>query len=304
MRDAAVAAVVSESTGRYVDCTFGRGGHTQALLGRIGANGRVLALDRDPDAVSVGQALAGDDSRLTMVHARFGSLQEQVRAWEAYGEVDGILFDLGLSSPQLDSPERGFSFISDGPLDMRMDPSAGVSAAQWLADASVEQIARVLRDYGEERFARRIAQAIERARVDENIDSTARLAALVASALPAAVRRKSVKHPATRVFQALRIQVNAELSELESALPQARSCLRIGGRLAVISFHSLEDRIVKRSLRGDANQAMPRGLPITGTPPSRTPWRAIGKAQRPTTEEIACNPRARSAVLRVAERRH
>ncbi|WP_295881171.1 16S rRNA (cytosine(1402)-N(4))-methyltransferase RsmH [uncultured Thiohalocapsa sp.] len=285
--------------GVYVDATFGRGGHARAILGRLGAGGRLLAVDRDPDAVAAGAALAAADPRLTLRRARFGELPALVQQAGLAGRVNGLLADLGVSSPQLDSPARGFSFSADGPLDMRMDPDVGVSAADWLADAAERDIARVLKVYGEERFAKRIARAICTAREQEPLTTTRQLAALCERAVPT---REPGKHPATRTFQALRIQVNAELEELKALLAGACDLLAAGGRLVVISFHSLEDRIVKRFIRDESRgAALPKGLPVTDDQVPRR-LKPIDGAVRAAEGEVRANPRARSAVLRAAER--
>ncbi len=285
--------------GFYVDATFGRGGHSGAILERLGPQGRLFALDRDPAAITHAREAFAGETRLSVVQAAFSRLAECAREWGILGRVHGLLLDLGVSSPQLDEAGRGFSFLRDGPLDMRMDPGQGESAAQWLARASVDEIAQVLRRYGEERFARRIARAIDAARREASIETTARLAEVVARAVPA---REPGKHPATRTFQALRIQVNGELDELAAALPQALELLAPGGRLAVISFHSLEDRLVKRFLQQEARgDRFPPDLPVPASALSPT-VRLVGKAVRPSAAEVAENPRARSAVLRVAER--
>jgi 16S rRNA (cytosine1402-N4)-methyltransferase len=285
--------------GLYVDGTFGRGGHARALLQRLGPEGRLLAFDKDPEAVAAGRRLMAEDARFSIERGSFAMLERLVQERGLTGRVDGVLLDLGVSSPQLDDPARGFSFTREGPLDMRMDPDAGMSAADWLAGAAEQDIAGVLKTYGEERHARRIARAIVAARAEAPIRTTARLADIVSRANPA---WEKGKHPATRSFQAIRIFINRELEELQDALAQSVRVLRIGGRLAVISFHSLEDRMVKRYLRGEARgPELPRGLPVRQAE-VRTTLRVIGKALRPGGEEIAANPRARSAVLRVAER--
>lgn len=302
--DEVVKALMPRPDGRYVDCTYGRGGHSRAILEQLGEDGRVLALDRDPEAVAAGRVHMRADYRLTVLQAEFTTLQDKVaeRGWS--GEVDGVLFDLGLSSPQLDNPERGFSLRQDGPLDMRMNPCSGPAAAQWLAESDETEIRRVLRDYGEERFAGRIARHIVKVRAQGAIDTTSGLAEAVVAALPAEARRSRKRHPATRAFQAIRIQVNGELGQLEGVLPQTSLVLKVGGRLAIISFHSLEDRLVKRFLRGPVEGGLPRGLPVRGDQRMLRMWRIPGKAQRPSSVEQAANPRARSAVLRVAERAH
>lgn len=285
--------------GIYIDGTFGRGGHAAAILGRLGPAGRLYAVDKDPDAVRVAQERFGRDARFQIRRGTFAMLGQLAREEGVAGRVSGILLDLGVSSPQLDDAARGFSFLKDGPLDMRMDPDSGLSAAQWLAQADEAEIARVLQEYGEERFARRIARAIVQTRGERPIVTTQQLAELIAQAVPT---RERHKNPATRSFQALRIQVNRELQDLEAALEQALDALAIGGRLCVISFHSLEDRIVKRFMQRESRgEMLPPDLPVTGGPaPGRL--RLVGKAIRPGARELDVNPRARSAVLRVAER--
>jgi len=285
--------------GRYVDATFGRGGHAGAILERLGPEGRLLAMDKDPEAVAAARRRFGSDARFTVERGSFAMLEQRVRSLEWAGSVSGVLLDLGVSSPQLDAAERGFSFAHDGPLDMRMDPASSPSAAAWLATASEREIARVLKDYGEERFARRIAGAVVQTRDRTPLTRTVQLADLIARAVPA---RERGKHPATRSFQAIRIHINRELDELKEGLRQAVEVLGPGGRLAVISFHSLEDRMVKRFMRRESRgDPLPPGLPVRGeAPPGRL--RLVGKARRPGEAEVAANPRARSAVLRVAER--
>lgn len=298
-----VEAVAPRPGGRYVDCTFGRGGHTRAVLDRIGPAGRVLAMDRDPQAVAAARELARSEPRLSVHQARFGEVGAVVRAAGLAGRVDAMLMDLGVSSPQLDQPDRGFSFLNDGPLDMRMDPGTGMSAAEWLASASEREIEQVLRDFGEERAARRIARAVvaERHR-GTPVETTRRLAAIAASAVRGGGVRTRM-HPATRTFQAIRMHINDELGELRRGLASAPDLLAPGGRLVVISFHSLEDRIVKRFMRGDdAASAHPRRLPVTGVSRSTGAMTPLMPARRPCEGEIAANPRSRSAVLRAAER--
>ena len=279
--------------GIIVDCTFGRGGHTRAILSRLGEHGRVVAIDRDPEAVRAGRRFP--EPRVEMVHARFAFLREICAERGLAGRVDGVLFDLGVSSPQLEDPVRGFSFLRPGPLDMRMDPGEGEPLGAWLERASERELAAVIARFGEERHARRIARAIARARP---IATTTELAAAIGRG--GAHSRESSVHPATRTFQALRIHVNRELECLEAALPAAVDVLRPGGRLVVIGFHSLEDRIAKRFLRAESREAPgPRGLP----PVHRPRLRVVAGPTRPSPDETAANPRARSAVLRVGERR-
>jgi 16S rRNA (cytosine1402-N4)-methyltransferase len=281
--------------GIYLDGTYGRGGHARAVLARLGPHGRLLVMDRDPDAIADAERELGRDPRVAIRHAAFAGLAD----WEeTAGGLDGVLFDLGVSSPQLNEPSRGFSFQADGPLDMRMDPTRGTSAADWLAEAGEAEIADVLWRLGEERMSRRIARAITAARGTAPLTTTRQLADLVAKTIG---HRERNKHPATRTFQALRIHVNDELGQLERGLEAATLRLKPGGRLAVISFHSLEDRAVKQFIRGEEAPRVRRGLPQPEAAPS--PLVAIGKAIFASDAEIAANPRARSAVLRVAERR-
>ncbi len=297
--DEAVSALVADPSGRYIDGTFGRGGHSRLLLQRLAENGELMGVDKDPQAFATGQALMQEDSRFHIARGSFADFDvlAQQRGW---GDgVDGILLDLGVSSPQLDQAERGFSFIRDGELDMRMDTDSGISAADWLAEAAVDDIARVLKEYGEERFAKRIARAIVAAREEQPIRRTLQLAKIVAEANPAWEKHK---HPATRAFQAIRIFINNELGDLERFLDKVVAQLRPGGRLVVISFHSLEDRMVKRFMRRQAQgESMPAYLPVTDEQIGRS-MRLLGKAVKPGAEEVSANPRARSAVMRVAEK--
>ncbi len=294
----AVDALQVRPDGIYVDATFGRGGHSREILRRLGPTGRLLGIDRDPQAVAAGDMLANEDVRFAMAHGEFVTLSTQVDARGWRGRVNGLLLDLGVSSPQLDDPARGFSFLREGPLDMRMNPQAGESAADFLARASVEELETVFRDLGEERFSRRIAQAIVRARDSRPLKTTAQLAELVAANVP---KHEAGKNPATRVFQALRIHVNGELSQVADVLAQVPTVLAPGARLAVISFHSLEDRIVKRFIQfHERGPEIPRGLPLLAT--AFVPvLRAMGKPIKPSEAELDTNPRARSAILRVAE---
>ncbi len=294
----ALEALAVRPDGIYVDATYGRGGHAEGIRSQLGAAGRLWLLDRDPEAVADAETRFGDDRRVVIQRAAFADLGPILDDAELTGRVSGLLLDLGVSSPQLDEGERGFSFQHDGPLDMRMDPDHGESAADWLARVPEQTIASVLRRYGEERFARRIARAIVAARDEAPITRTGQLARLVAEAVP---RREPGKDPATRTFQALRIAINDELGELERVLPVAVEALEPGGRLAVISFHSLEDRLVKRFMRDEARGEIPPGLAIPEDRIERR-LRIIGKAQRADEAELAENPRARSAVLRVAEK--
>ena len=283
--------------GIYVDCTFGRGGHSRRILEQLGKGGRLIALDRDPEAVTAGRAIR--DPRFAIVHCAFSGVSRVLQG-EGVTGVDGLLLDLGVSSPQLDDGHRGFSFRRDGPLDMRMDPGHGVSAAEWLATASEADIRGVIKNHGEERFAKQIAAAIVAARARGPLDTTRQLAALVAEAVPT---REPRQDPATRTFQALRIHVNQELEELSVVLPQCANLLNPGGRLAVISFHSLEDRIVKRFMRAQSRaDALPARLPVRARDLPQPRLRLIGRAVRAGAAEVAANPRARSAVLRIAER--
>ena len=293
----AVEGLNVHADGIYVDGTFGRGGHSRRILQLLGSRGRLIAMDRDWDAIKAGAAIS--DPRFTLLHGRFGELRKLLEQ-AGVQKVDGILLDLGVSSPQLDDAARGFSFRFDAPLDMRMDTSRGTTAAQWLSIASESEIRGVIKNHGEERFAKQIAAAIVAARAVGVIGSTRQLAALVAHAVPS---REPRQDPATRTFQALRIHLNQELEELSLVLPQCLPLLNPGGRLAVISFHSLEDRIVKRFLREAAAGAhVPQRLPLRSHEMPQPLMRLVGKAQRADDAEAARNPRARSATLRVAER--
>ncbi|MDQ6916707.1 MAG: 16S rRNA (cytosine(1402)-N(4))-methyltransferase RsmH [Pseudomonadota bacterium] len=299
----AVAALAVKPDGIYLDCTFGRGGHALRILETLGRRGRLIALDRDPSAEAT--ARAWTDPRFTFHRAWFSTLSEALER-EGVDRVDGALLDLGIASPQIDEPERGFSFRADGPLDMRMDPARGQSAAQWLATASETELKGVIENYGEERFAQQIARAIVAARAHEPIVRTRQLAAIVAKALGARARGDRSQDPATRTFQAVRIHVNQELQELPLTLDALLPYLASGARLAVISFHSLEDRLVKQFLRrrstpfeGDARLAR---LAIASNALPQPPLKLVGRAVRAGNAEVAANPRARSATLRVAER--
>jgi 16S rRNA (cytosine1402-N4)-methyltransferase len=292
----AVDALAIRADGCYVDATFGRGGHSRLILERLGEQGRLIALDKDPQAVAAATRIS--DARFSVVHASFEELAG-VLARLGLERVDGVLLDLGVSSPQLDDAGRGFSFRRDGPLDMRMDTSRGQTAAQWLETAGEAEIREVIRDYGEERFAKQIAKAIVAARQGGPVVRTGQLADIVGAAVRT---REKHKDPATRTFQAVRIYVNQELAHLSLALPQILELLKPGARLAVISFHSLEDRIVKHFMRESARADVPIRLPLRESELPQPKLRLVGKALRPSAEEIADNPRARSATLRVAER--
>ncbi|WP_233967792.1 16S rRNA (cytosine(1402)-N(4))-methyltransferase RsmH [Pectobacterium polaris] len=299
--DEAVNGLNIRSGGIYIDGTFGRGGHSRLILSQLGSEGRLLAIDRDPQAIEAAKAI--DDPRFSIIHGPFSAMAEYVAELGLTGQIDGVLLDLGVSSPQLDDPERGFSFMRDGPLDMRMDPTRGLSAAEWLMKAEADDIVWVLKTFGEERFAKRIARAIvERNRLDP-MTRTKELAELIAAASP--IREKH-KHPATRSFQAIRIYINSELEEIERALEGALSVLAPQGRLSVISFHSLEDRIVKRFIRHQSRgPQVPAGLPLTEEQlrsQGGQTLKAVGKKMMPSEAEVAENPRARSSVLRFAER--
>ncbi len=295
----ALAALALQADGYYVDATFGRGGHTALLLQALGREGRVLALDRDPEAIAAGQARFAGENRLTLLHASFAALGTLVPAHSGGRICRGALFDLGVSSPQLDEAARGFSFRSDGPLDMRMDPTRGEPVSLWLARASLDEIRQVIATYGEERFARRVAQAIVAARQQAPLTRTGQLAEIVSRAVRT---REPGKHPATRTFQALRMHVNDELGQLEKGLAGAVDALGPGGRLAVISFHSIEDRLVKRFMQ-QAAQLEPGLACLPRVPPGLEPrLRLIGHKLRPQPAEVERNPRARSALLRVAEK--
>jgi 16S rRNA (cytosine1402-N4)-methyltransferase len=299
LRDQVLELLGVRTDGFYVDGTFGRGGHSRAILDRLGPNGKLLVIDQDPRAVAAAVELAKHDSRLLVVRGSFGDIEKIAVAQGVLGEIDGIVLDLGVSSPQLDDAERGFSFMRDGPLDMRMDTDAPLSAEEWLNSATEDEMARVIFRYGDERSARRIARAINNERQKQKLCRTRQLAELIESELP---RRGKGKHPATKTFQAIRIHINNELGELQSFLEAVLNVLSVGGRLCVISFHSLEDRMVKRFLRDNSrvNPAL-AALPIV--PESAQPrFALVGAAVRPDAAEIERNARARSAVLRAGER--
>ena len=296
----ALNGLAVQPDGLYVDGTFGRGGHSRAILSQLSKEGRLIGFDKDPEAIRVGTQLAADDGRFVVVRRSFADMAEELRQRGLHGQVNGVLLDLGVSSPQLDDAERGFSFLNDGPLDMRMDPAQGQSAAEWINTADEADIATVLKEYGEERFSRRMARAIVMRRAEQPFTRTAGLAEVIKVANPAWEKHK---HPATRAFQGIRIFINRELDDLAEGLKAALDVLAPGGRLVVISFHSLEDRLVKQFMRREAKGApIPRGLPIReiDIPISIN---LIGKAIKPSAEEVAGNPRARSAMLRIAEKR-
>jgi len=296
-----LAGLAVRADGTYLDGTYGRGGHGQAVLERLGPEGRLLAIDRDPDAVASAIQQLSADPRVRIEQGNFAEMGAISAKAGFEGDFDGILLDLGVSSPQLDQPERGFSFLSDGPLDMRMDPSQAMTAADWINSASEREIGDVIRRYGEDRFARRIARAIVTRRDKAPIETTNQLADVVSNAIPARAREPG-KHPATRTFQAIRIHVNDELGALERGLDASLGLLKVGGRLCVISFHSLEDRMVKRFMRRNASEDEAwRGLPDMPEH-ARARLVLVGRAIRPGAEEVRRNQRARSAVLRVAEK--
>jgi len=295
----AVAALAIRPDGVYLDGTFGRGGHSAAILAQLGPQGRLLAMDQDPQAIAAAQQKFAEDARFQIVQRNFESLQDFVTEQGLMRRVDGVLLDIGVSSPQLDDASRGFSFLKPGPLDMRMNPQAGQSAAEWLAQVDEYDLVTVLMHLGEEKFARRIAHAIVQYRQQTEINDTVQLANIIAGAIPVKDKKK---HPATKSFQAMRIFINRELEVLEQALKSAVNVLSVGGRLAVISFHSLEDRMVKRFFRDiSRGPQLPKDIPIMSKD-LQQPYRVVGKAIKPGALELQQNPRARSSVLRVLER--
>jgi 16S rRNA (cytosine1402-N4)-methyltransferase len=297
--DEAVAALAIRPDGVYLDGTFGRGGHSAAILAQLGPQGRLLAMDQDPQAIKAAQQKFAGDSRFQIVQRNFAELQDFVVEQGLQHKVDGVLLDIGVSSPQLDDASRGFSFLKSGPLDMRMNPDAGQSAAEWLAQVDEYDLVTVLMHLGEEKFARRIAHAIVQYRQQAEINDTVQLANIIAAAIPVKDKKK---HPATKSFQAIRIYINRELEVLEHALQAAVNVLSVGGRLAVISFHSLEDRMVKRFFRDiSRGPQLPKDIPIMSKD-LQQPYRVVGKAIKPGMQELQQNPRARSSVLRVLER--
>lgn len=296
----ALEGLAIKPDGLYVDGTFGRGGHSRALLSGLAPGGRLVAFDKDPEAIRAGNELAAIDGRFVVVQRSFADMAQELKDRGLHGKVDGILLDLGVSSPQLDDPERGFSFLNDGPLDMRMNPGLGQSAADWINGAAEADIATVLKEYGEERFSKRMARAVVARRAELPFTRTADLAAVIKEANPA---WEKGKNPSTRAFQGIRIFINRELDDLSDGLRAAVECLAPGGRLVVISFHSLEDRLVKQFMRREAKGApLPRDLPIRDIdiPVSVN---LVGKAIKPSAAEVAANPRSRSAMLRIAEKR-
>ncbi len=293
-----VEALNIRPDGKYLDGTFGRGGHSRAILARLSGKGCLLSLDRDPEAIATGKELRNKDPRLSIVQGNFADLERYVHEWGVEDGLDGILLDLGVSSPQLDDPHRGFSFMRDGPLDMRMNPLQGVSAKEWLAEAPERELTRVFWEFGEERHARRIARSIVMARQKQRLETTGQLARLIENTIG---RREKKKHPATRCFQAIRIFINDEIANLATGLDTAIRLLRPGGRLVVISFHSLEDRLVKRTIREAVRPGQVRRN-IPQHPDLKPVLKQIGKAIRPSAKELSVNPRARSAVMRVAEK--
>jgi 16S rRNA (cytosine1402-N4)-methyltransferase len=296
--DSAVELLVSDPAGRYVDGTFGRGGHSRLILAHLDSAGALLGIDKDPQAIESARNLSGEDRRFDVFHGSFAELDHAIDQ-QGWSSVHGILLDLGVSSPQLDDAERGFSFMRNGPLDMRMNPQQPPSAAQWLAEADEQDIANVIFRYGEERFSRRIARRIVERRKDKALQTTHELAELVAEAVP---KKEKHKHPATRTFQAVRIFINRELEDLEAGLQAAVERLLPGGRLVVISFHSLEDRLVKRFMRDLARgPRLPKGVPVTAEQEASA-FRLVSKALKADEQEVNDNVRARSAVMRVLER--
>lgn len=301
MRQEVIDGLAIRPDGNYVDGTYGRGGHARSILAALGDSGRLIVMDRDPEAIADARELLGPDQRVTIIHDDYANMRTHVADLDLLQDIDGILLDLGVSSPQLDDAERGFSFQNNGPLDMRMNPQTGQSAADWLQHADETEIARILWEYGEERHSRRIARKIVERRTQHPITDTATLAALISSVVP---RPKNNRHPATRSFQAIRIHVNQELAQIQRLLDSVFDILRVGGRLLVISFHSLEDRLVKRFFKANSSRPrLPRGLPLRDSEiESVVPLKLVGRAIQAGARELADNPRARSAVLRIAER--
>ena len=294
-----------KSDGTYIDGTFGRGGHSRTILSKLGENGRLFSIDRDPQAIAEAQKI--DDPRFTIIHGPFSGMAEYAERYDLVGQVDGVLLDLGVSSPQLDDAERGFSFMKDGPLDMRMDPTTGIPVSQWLVEADLDDITWVIREFGEDKHARRIAKGIiayQENEENEPLTRTGQLAKLISDVAPKSFKEK--KHPATRAFQAFRIYINSELEEIDTALKGAASILAPQGRISVISFHSLEDRMVKRFIRKESQgPQVPHGLPLTEDQIKAlgsADLKPIGKAIKPSKDEVDENTRSRSSVLRIAEK--
>ena len=301
IRQEVIDGLAIRPDGNYVDGTYRRGGHARSILAALGDSGRLIVMDRDPEAIADARELLGPDQRVTIIHDDYANMRTHVADLDLLQDIDGILLDLGVSSPQLDDAERGFSFQNNGPLDMRMNPQTGQSAADWLQHADETEIARILWEYGEERHSRRIARKIVERRTQHPITDTATLAALISSVVP---RPKNNRHPATRSFQAIRIHVNQELAQIQRLLDSVFDILRVGGRLLIISFHSLEDRLVKRFFKANSSRPrLPRGLPLRDSEiESVVPLKLVGRAIQAGARELADNPRARSAVLRIAER--
>jgi len=294
-----IDALAIKSDGIYIDGTFGRGGHSRAILEKLSAKGQLIAIDKDPVAIDHADQLLSDDERFSIVQSSYAEIKEIAKQKSLLGKVDGILLDCGVSSPQLDQAERGFSFMQDGPLDMRMDTSQALDAKTWVNETSSEEMARVFKLYGEERFAKRIANAIVTERQEKLFETTLQLAEVVKAAHP---RWEKHKHPATRVFQAIRIEINKELADLEKFLADCLEVLAVGGRLVIISFHSLEDRLVKQFMRNtEQGPQIPKEIPIMPQQVEKQ-FKRIGKAIKPNEEEINHNVRARSAVLRIGEK--
>ncbi|GAB5379118.1 MAG: 16S rRNA (cytosine(1402)-N(4))-methyltransferase RsmH [Aliiglaciecola sp.] len=298
--DESIDALAIQPDGIYIDATFGRGGHSAHILDKLGQNGKLIALDRDPQAIEAAQRFSSDP-RFQIEHTAFSHIDEVAQKYGLAGKVNGVLMDLGVSSPQLDDAQRGFSFMREGPLDMRMDTTKGISAAQWLQTADQDDISQVIKEYGEEKFGKRIAHAIVTTREESPLTTTLQLAKLIDEAVPV---KDKYKHPATRAFQGIRIYINSELDEVRTGLKGALSCLASGGRLAVISFHSLEDRLVKRFMREQSRgMQVPARMAITQAEIDATrAMKLVGKAIKPSSSETSDNPRARSSVLRVAEK--
>jgi 16S rRNA (cytosine1402-N4)-methyltransferase len=293
----AVSSLKVRGDGKYLDATFGRGGHSRAIMAQLTEQGRLFTLDKDPQAIAAGLEEWDEDPRFSIIQGSFAEMDRMVQEWEIERNLDGILLDLGVSSPQLDNPERGFSFRKGGPLDMRMDPTQGVSAAEWIAETPEREMSRVFWEFGEERHARRIARSIVNDRRQQKLETTTQLAALIEDT----IGNREKKHPATRCFQAIRIAVNNEMGDLALGLEQAIKQLRPGGRLVAISFHSLEDRLVKRTFREAVRPGQVRRN-IPAHPDWKPSLKLIGKAVRPSEQEVSANPRARSAIMRVAEK--